>query len=163
MKEIKKIENILKKKFDKSIKIVNPKIGKKKEIIEIALNNCDELLRLEKSMTNTTIYDNIKELFNFDKTPTRFECFDNSHMMGQATVGAMITWEEKFVKSDFRHYNLESKDEYSQMRELLIKRVDSFEKNPAPDVWVIDGGETLLKLAIDIRNSFVETLEFVAI
>ncbi len=49
-------------------------------------------------------------------------------MMGQATVAAMVTWEEKFVKTDFRHYNLEAKDEYAQMRETLIRRVESFEK-----------------------------------
>lgn len=84
-------------------------------------------------------------------------------MMGQATVGAMVTWEEKFEKGDFRHYNLESKDEYSQMRETLLRRVESFEKNPAPDMWVIDGGETLLKLAIDIRNSCGVNLDIVAI
>lgn len=84
-------------------------------------------------------------------------------MMGQATVGGMITWEEKFLKKDYRHYNLEAKDEYSQMKETLMRRVDSFEKNPAPDVWVIDGGATLLNLAIDIRNSVGVNLDIIAI
>ncbi len=158
----KDIEEFIKKKFSKTISITTPKRGKKKEIIQVALNNCNELLRLSTIKT-TSIYDEIKNLFNLDKTPNRFECFDNSHMMGQATVGAMVTWEEKFIKSDFRHYNLEAKDEYAQMKETLIRRVESFEKNPAPDVWVIDGGETLLKLAIDIRNSSGVNLDIIAI
>ncbi len=157
------IEKFLSNKFSKNIQILTPQRGKKKEIIDIALNNCDELIRLQNSTHKTTIYSELRDLFNLDKTPTRFECFDNSHMMGQATVGAMVTWEEKFIKSDFRHYNLEALDEYAQMKETLLRRVESFEKNPAPDMWVIDGGETLLKLAIDIRNSCTVNLDIIAI
>ena len=87
-------------------------------------------------------------------------------MMGQATVGAMVVWSEElnsFEKKSFRHYNLESKDEYSQMREMLIRRVESFEKNPAPDLWIIDGGETLLKLAYDIVLSVGVNLDIIAV
>ena len=157
------IEEFIKQRFSKSINITNPKRGKKREIIQVAHNNCDELLRLQNTSSETSLYEELKLLFNLEKTPNRFECFDNSHMMGQATVGAMVTWEEKFIKTDFRHYNLEAKDEYAQMRETLLRRVESFEKNPAPDMWVIDGGETLLKLAIDIRNSCGVNLDIIAI
>ncbi|PLY08497.1 MAG: excinuclease ABC subunit C [Arcobacter sp.] len=157
------IEEFIKQRFSKSISITHPKRGKKKEIIQVAHNNCDELLRLSNINSESSLYEQLKLLFHLEKTPTRFECFDNSHMMGQATVGAMVTWEEKFVKSDFRHYNLEAKDEYAQMRETLMRRVESFEKNPAPDMWVIDGGETLLKLARDIRNSMGVNLDIIAI
>lgn len=31
--------------------------------------------------------------------------------------------------------------------------MESFAKNPAPDLWIIDGGATLLKLAYDIVES----------
>ncbi|QDF28451.1 excinuclease ABC subunit UvrC [Halarcobacter anaerophilus] len=157
------IEEFIKQKFSKKILLNNPKRGKKKEIVNVALNNCKELLRLSAVKDSSSVYSQLQKLFNLEKIPNRFECFDNSHMMGQATVGAMVTWEEKFVKSDFRHYNLESKDEYSQMRETLLRRVESFEKNPAPDMWVLDGGETLLKLAIDIRNSCGVNLDIIAI
>ncbi|WP_321314709.1 excinuclease ABC subunit UvrC [Halarcobacter sp.] len=163
LEEKDEIENFIKEKFSKKIPIITPKRGKKKEILNVALDNCNELLRLSSVKDTSSVYSQLKQLFNLDKVPNRFECFDNSHMMGQATVGAMVTWEEKFEKGDFRHYNLESKDEYSQMRETLLRRVESFEKNPAPDMWVIDGGETLLKLAIDIRNSCGVNLDIVAI
>ncbi|SKB25936.1 excinuclease ABC subunit UvrC [Malaciobacter marinus] len=160
--EIEELQEFIKDRFEKNIPIIHPKRGKKTQIIKIAINNCNELLRLQNSST-TTIYKQLQELLNLSYTPNRFECFDNSHMMGQATVGAMITWEEKFIKTDYRHYNLEAKDEYAQMKETLIRRVQSFEKNPAPDIWVIDGGETLLKLAIDIRNSVGVNLDIIAI
>ncbi len=160
------IEEFLYTRFNKKIKLINPKKDKKKDIIQIALSNCAELLRIENSKTQTTIYEELKELFSLQTIPFRIESFDNSHMMGQATVGAMIVWDENlasFDKKAFRHYNLESKDEYSQMREMLIRRVESFAKNPAPDLWIIDGGSTLLKLAYDIVASVGVNLDIIAI
>lgn len=160
------LEEFLQIRFNKKIKILNPKKDKKKDIVQIALSNCNELLRIDSSKNETNIYEELKELFNLQTLPFRIESFDNSHMMGQATVGAMIVWDENlnsFDKKAFRHYNLESKDEYSQMREMLIRRVESFEKNPAPDLWIIDGGETLLKLAYDIVLSVGVNLDIIAI
>lgn len=160
------LEEFLQIRFNKKIKIINPKKDKKKDIVQIALSNCDELLRIDSSKNQTTIYEELKDLFTLQTLPFRIESFDNSHMMGQATVGAMIVWNEElsaFDKKAFRHYNLESKDEYSQMREMLIRRVESFEKNPAPDLWIIDGGETLLKLAYDIVLSVGINLDIIAI
>ena len=160
------LEEFLHTRFNKKIKLINPKKDKKREIVNIALNNCDELLRIENSKNQTSIYEELKELFNLQTLPYLIESFDNSHMMGQATVGAMIVCNESlntFDKKAFRHYNLESKDEYSQMKEMLIRRVESFEKNPAPDLWIIDGGETLLKLAFDIVQSVGVNLDIIAI
>lgn len=166
IEEKEEIEAFLKQRFDRNIKIINPKRDKKKTLVEIALNNCDELLRIESSKNQTTIYEELQKLFGLQTLPYRVESYDNSHMMGQATVGAMVVWNEEinaFDRKDFRHYNLESKDEYSQMREMLMRRVNSFEKNPAPDLWVIDGGETLLKLAYDIVQSVGVNLDIIAI
>lgn len=158
------INEFIKTKFDKSINIITPKVGKKKELTNIALSNCNELLRIDENKSTNIINQELKKLFSLQTTPNRIESYDNSHLMGQATVGAMVVWDEdKFKKSDFRHYNLESKDEYSQMREMLIRRVESFEKNPPPDLWIIDGGSTLLKLAYDILESVGVNLDIVAI
>lgn len=160
------LEEFLQSKFDKKIKFSTPKINKKKELINIAMNNCIELLRLDSSKNNNTIYHELKKLFELESLPFRIESFDNSHMMGQATVGSMIVWDDKnsgYDKSSFRHYNLESKDEYSQMQEMLIRRVESFEKSSPPDLWIIDGGKTLLNLAYDVINSCGANLKAIAI
>lgn len=157
------LEDFISDKFKKRISIKNPKTGKKKDLITIAKNNCNELLRIENANHQTTLYEELQELFHLHVIPNRIESFDNSHMMGQATVGAMVVWDEKFIKSDFRQYNLESRDEYSQMREMLMRRVESFSKNSPPDLWIIDGGETLLKLAYDIINSVGVNLDIIAI
>jgi excinuclease ABC subunit C len=76
----------------------------------------------------------------------------------------MIVYEDgNFDKKSYRTYHLDAKDEYAQMRETLTRRVQSFETNPPPDLWVIDGGETLLKLAIEILNSNGVFLDAIAI
>ncbi|MEA3512664.1 MAG: excinuclease ABC subunit UvrC [Campylobacterota bacterium] len=158
------LEEFITNKYNKKISITTPKIGIKKQLIEVATNNCMELLKIDKTSTNSVIYRQLKELFNLDKTPYRYECYDNSQMMGQAKVGSMIVWDkDKFYKDDYRLYNLEANDEYGQMKELLTRRVERFEENPPPDLWVLDGGVALLNLAYDIVQSVGVNLDVVAI
>jgi len=143
------LEKFLFNHYNKTIKIITPKIGKKRDIVNIAFQNAIELLKINNS-TNV-IYQEIKQLFQLDSIPSRFEVFDNSHIMGQATVGAIVVWDDnKFIKDDYRVYNLEAKDEYAQMKEMLSRRVLKFDINNPPDMWVLDGGATLVKLAYDI-------------
>jgi len=158
------LEGLLTKEFNKKAKIIIPKKGAKKQLINLALLNAKEVLRQDKESKQTTIYQEILELFELSHTPYRIECFDNSHLGGKATVGAMVVWDEdKFDKSSYRHYHLEAKDEYSQMKEMLLRRVESFDKTPPPDLWVIDGGATLLKLANDIIQSSGANIDVIAI
>ncbi|MEA3315833.1 MAG: excinuclease ABC subunit UvrC, partial [Campylobacterota bacterium] len=158
------LEYFISLKHNKKVIINTPKIGIKLKLIELARKNAQELLKINKLDNYSTIYTQIKELFNLENIPKRFEAYDNSHMMGQAKVASMIVWDNnKFYKDDYRVYNLEADDEYGQMRELLTRRVDSFESNPPPDLWVIDGGRTVLNLAYDIINSVGVNLEVIAI
>ena len=158
------LESFISSKYDKKVSVMQPKIGLKKQLCVTAQNNCVELLKINKSSTNNKDYIAIKELFNLYKVPTRFECYDNSQMMGQAKVGAMIVWDnDSFYKEDYRLYNLEANDEYGQMKEMLTRRVERFAQNPAPDVWVIDGGQTLLNLANDIALSVGVNIDIIAI
>jgi excinuclease ABC subunit C len=157
------IEQLIYQKHKLNSKLIVPKIGNKKQLLNVAFKNCIELLKHQKE-SNISIYEDLKNLFGFDSIAKRFECFDNSHMMGQANVGAMMVWDnDNFTKEDYRLYNLEQKDEYAQMRELITRRVEKFKENPPPDMWVIDGGLTLLKLANDICQSVGVNLDMVAI
>ena len=164
IKNIIELKEFISNKYNKSINVIVPKIGQKKQLISLALKNCIELLKIDNSTTNSVIYNQLKDLFDLYKLPTRFECYDNSQMMGQAKVGAMIVWDKNiFYKEDYRLYNLHANDEYGQMRELLTRRVEKFRENPPPDLWVIDGGQTLLNLAYDIANSVGVNLDIIAI
>jgi len=148
------IEEHLTTVFEKKSQIRVPKRGNKKHLIDLAILNAKELLKNDKNQDNIKILTEIKELFGLDRIPYRVEIFDNSHMSGVATVGAMAVYENgKFDKKSYRTYHLEAKDEYSQMRETLTRRINSFSKNPPPDLWILDGGKTLLNLAVEILKA----------
>jgi excinuclease ABC subunit C len=150
--------------FGKKASLSTPRRGNKKRLTELALTNSKELLRQKKSSSEAQTITAIEALCQLSRRPERIEVFDNSHMAGEATVGAMIAYDnEQFDKSGYRHYHLESRDEYSQMRETLTRRIDSFESNPPPDLWVIDGGTTLLALADELLRSAGVNLDVIAI
>ena len=148
--------------LSQNIKIEHPKSGNKAKLAQLALLNANELLKQEKNDSKIEL--EIKELLSLERAPYRIETFDNSHMMGQATVGAMVVWDDgTWDKTSYRQYELQAKDEYAQMKETLTRRVESFAKNSPPDLWVIDGGATLLKLAVEILNKNRVNLEVIAI
>ena len=150
--------------FEKKALIKVPKQGNKKQLIALAILNAKELLRKDKNSVDAKILLELQELFCLERIPKRVEVFDNSHMAGIATVGAMIVYEDSaFDKKSYRTYHLQAKDEYAQMRETLTRRVESFSKNSPPDLWIIDGGSTLLKLASEILDSFGVFIDLIAI
>jgi len=150
--------------FGKKANLKTPIKGDKKHLTDLAILNANELLKKDKKENDTQLMTDIQELFALQRVPSRVEIFDNSHMSGMATVGAMVVYENtKFDKKSYRTYHLEAKDEYAQMRETLTRRVQSFSKNSPPDLWILDGGATLLKLALDILESNSIFLDVIAI
>ena len=129
-----------------------------------AIRDRIESIKNLKAKETIDIEVKIYELLDLDKIPYRVEIFDNSHILGEATVGAMVVWNSgKWDKSSYRRYELKSKDEYSQMRELLSRRINNFNKISPPDLWIIDGGDTLLKLAISLLDEVNINLSVIAI
>ncbi|MCD4667735.1 MAG: excinuclease ABC subunit UvrC, partial [Sulfurimonas sp.] len=163
-KEMEIIQKHLSVVFEKKAQLIYPKRGDKKHLIELALLNAKELLKKDISTDSKKLLSELKELLSLERIPTRVEIFDNSHMAGVATVGAMVVYDNsKFDKKSYRTYHLEAKDEYAQMRETLTRRVESFSKVSPPDLWIIDGGTTLLKLAKDILDSSAVFIDVIAI
>jgi excinuclease ABC subunit C len=68
-----------------------------------------------------------------------------------------------FNKKGYRTFHLHVRDEYGQMSEMLRRRIEGFADNPPPDLWVLDGGETLRTLAVDLLNSHGIHLDVIAI
>jgi excinuclease ABC subunit C len=152
----------LSKRFDKKIEISTPQRGAKAKLIALALQNCKELLR--KKENNTLMEQKIADLLDLSSIPYRIETFDNSHMMGVATVGGMVVWDEgKWDKSSYRRYELKAKDEYGQMKEMLLRRIAKFSEASAPDLWILDGGQANLNLAKTLLEEAHVNLEVIAI
>ncbi|MCK5853664.1 MAG: excinuclease ABC subunit UvrC, partial [Sulfurovaceae bacterium] len=158
----KEVSNLLSERFSQKITIHHPLKGSKERLTTLAMLNAKELLKHDNNKEE--IEPKVSELFELDSKPYRVESFDNSHMMGVATVGAMVVWDEgKWQKSSYRRYELSAKDEYGQMKEMLGRRIESFQKNPLPDLWILDGGETLRRLAIQLLDEVNITLDVIAI
>jgi len=160
---ITEVSQTLCKRLQKSITITYPKRGDKRKLIDLALQNAQELLRHKREEVNN-IEEKIKELFALERIPYRIEAFDNSHMMGVATVGAMVVWDEgKWDKSSYRRYALSAKDEIGQMTEMLERRITNFDTSPPPDLWVLDGGQANLNLAVTLLKTLGVNLPVIAI
>jgi len=149
-------------RFEKKIEVLTPQRGSKAKLIALALQNCKELLRTKQS--DTVMEQKIADLFDLTVIPYRIETFDNSHLMGVATVGGMVVWDEaKWDKSSYRRYTLHERDEYGQMKEMLSRRIADFKTHPAPDLWILDGGQANLNLALQLLKEVNVNLDVIAI
>jgi excinuclease ABC subunit C len=156
------IASTLSLRFSKKVKIISPKRGPKAKLITLAIENAKELLK--NQLSHNYIEQEIADLLDLTVIPYRIESFDNSHMMGVATVGAMVVWdEEKWDKKSYRRYELHQRDEYGQMREMLSRRIDDFDHRPPPDLWILDGGEANLNLALMLLKDAKVNLDVIAI
>ena len=156
------VASTLSTRFDKKVELLSPQRGAKAKLISLALQNCEELLR--KTQTDTVMEQRIADLFDLTAIPYRVESFDNSHMMGVAVVGGMVVWDEgKWDKSSYRRYELHERDEYGQMKEMLSRRIAKFKEQPAPDLWILDGGQANLNLARTLLQEANVNLDVIAI
>lgn len=156
------LEQFLYQKLHKKIPIHCPKSGDKKQLCNLALKNAKESLNLNLTASEEILLD-IQKLFGLQNMPYRIEIFDTSHHRGKQCVGAMVVYDERFIKESYRHYLLEGSDEYSQMKEMLQRRIERFKEEVPPDLWVLDGGVGQINLAKDLLNSAGVNLEVVGI
>lgn len=156
------LEAFLAKQLGKKIPIHFPKSGDKKKLCDLALQNARETLKINVTNEEALLLA-LKELFSLQSIPYKIEIFDTSHHRGKQCVGAMVVYEEGFIKESYRHYLLEGSDEYSQMREMLERRIADFSTDSPPDLWVLDGGIGQINLAKDLLNSAGVNLEVIGI
>ena len=161
--EQQELSEFLHQKFGQKIAILTPQRGEKLHLTSMAQNNAKALLMQHLTRSSVSFNEQIQKLFDLNALPKRIEIFDNSHLGGKAPVGAMVVWDEGFKKTHYRHYTLHHSDEYAQMREMLERRMGDFGKEPPPDLWVLDGGETILKLAKSLLSTHKIDIDLLAI
>ena len=131
-------------------KFVSVTKGKLIELIEMA--NFNAVQSLDSHFMSARLTDDnsslLEDLGNRlgIKTPYRIELFDNSHIQGDAPVGAMVVFVNgEPLKKMYRKFNIEGKekrDDYASMKEVMKRRYSRLIEENAefPDLILTDGG-----------------------
>ena len=112
IKEKTLIEKTLSKKESKEISISVAKKGSKLKVINQAIKNAKDSLnrKLYESQNNRDLFDKVAKKFDLETNVSLVEVYDNSHIQGTNSVGALITFgEEGFVKKRYRKFNIKNK------------------------------------------------------
>ncbi len=165
IKEKKLIEKTLSKKEGKQITITTAKKGSKLKVINLAIKNAKNTLnrKLYESENNRNLLDQIGKKFKLENSISLIEVYDNSHIQGTNSVGALITYgEEGFIKKRYRKFNIKNEkflqDDYGMIKEVLnrrFKRAIQEKDNylTFPDLVLIDGGKGQYSSARQTMNN----------
>ena len=169
------IGNTLSKQNDKKIEIITPIRGERKEIINHAIDNAKEALKKYTSDTlnASTNLKNLQKSIKLQHTPNRIEVYDNSHIQGSFSSGAMIVaTKEGFLKSQYRKFNIKeakTNDDFAMMHEVLYRRFlrlknISRDSEEFPNLIIIDGGKGQLNMAKKaLDKAKIDKLEIIGI
>ena len=164
IKERKLIEKTLTKKENKNINLSTAKKGSKLRVINLAIKNAKDSLnrKLYESQNNRNLLDEISKKFKLDNTISIIEVYDNSHIQGTNSVGALITYgEEGFIKKRYRKFNIKTEkfkqDDYGMIKEVLERRFKRAIQEKGnfltfPDLVLIDGGKGQYSSARETMN-----------
>ena len=143
-------------------KLIVPKIGDKKKLIELSLRNAkymqfekkkQNLMAKEKKEKTSSLF-RLKEDLKLKLIPSHIECFDNSNLQGTNPVAACVVFKNgKPSKNEYRLFNIKTvlgPDDYKSMEEVVFRRYKRLinEKKPLPQLIVIDGGKGQLSSAV---------------
>ena len=158
------IEKTLSKKENKQVNIIVAKKGSKLKVINQAIKNAKDSLnrKLYESQNNKELFENISQKFSLNSNINLVEVYDNSHIQGTESIGALIAFgEEGFVKKRYRKFNIKIKnnvqDDYGMMREVINRRFKRAlqEKEhylTLPDLILIDGGKGQYSVVREAMN-----------
>ncbi len=164
IKEKKLIEKTLTKKEAKQITISVAKKGSKLKVINQAIKNAKDSLnrKLYESQNNKELFEEVSQKFRLESNINLIEVYDNSHIQGTNSVGALIAFgDEGFIKKRYRKFNIKIKkneqDDYGMLKEVLSRRFKRAlqEKDnylTMPDLLLIDGGKGQYSVARDTIN-----------
>ncbi|MFL2490055.1 MAG: excinuclease ABC subunit UvrC [Candidatus Neomarinimicrobiota bacterium] len=147
----------------KKVQFIVPQRSQKLQEVKLANKNAqlllnEWLLNLKKRKDYVPkILQELQDIFGLDVSPRLIEAFDISHLGGTDTVASMVVFKDgKPYKSGYRKYNInvDKIDDFESMKEVVFRRYKRQlnEKNPLPDLILIDGGKGQLssaKLSLD--------------
>lgn len=147
-----------------NVEIYEAKLGKKKEILDMANYNAKFNLENKRNIYKNQVlkkYETVEDLGKLlgIPTPRRMEAFDNSNLYGEYPVSAMVCYiDGKPSPKDFRKYHIKTvvgANDYESMKEVIYRRYLRLvmEEQILPDLIVMDGGEIQVHAAEEVLQS----------
>ncbi len=123
--------------------------GDRRRLLDMAKVNIEQALnrRLSSSGEMRQRLEALRDAFCLEDLPSRMECFDISHTMGEATVASCVVFDQDGPrKSDYRRFNIEGitgGDDYAAMNQAIQRRYKKLRQGEGkiPDILFIDGGK----------------------
>ena len=162
--EKKLLEKTFSNKESKQIVIKQAKTKNEINISRLAEKNAKQSLtqKLIQSDTNNNLIENLAKKFNLNSNIDLIEVYDNSHIQGSDSIGALICFgNEGFVKKRYRKFNIKDDkikgDDYGMMKEVLFRRFSKAIKEKSgslslPDLVMIDGGKGQYSVSREVLN-----------
>jgi len=156
----------------RNLEITRPKMGVKKELLDMAERNAREYLEKSVSaiehrndMTKNACR-RLQELLHLSSYPKRAECYDISNISGVDKVGSMVVFTDgeadKYEYRRFKIKTVEGADDFASLKEVLKRRfaklgTDEEARFPKPQLVVIDGGKGQLSAVKEIFDEMSVT------
>ncbi|MDX1327490.1 MAG: excinuclease ABC subunit UvrC [Arenibacter sp.] len=148
--------------LEKHLKIVVPKLGDKKKIMELSERNAKffrqerfkQIKIIDPDRHTNRLMAQMKTDLRLSKEPRHIECFDNSNIQGSHPVAACVVFRDgKPSKKEYRHYNIKTvtgPDDFASMEEVVFRRYKRLmeEEESLPELIIIDGGKGQLSAAL---------------
>lgn len=142
-------------------KVIQPQRGMKKNQVELARKNAENNLKqkfqvLSRQSAHQEEANRLLAIALHEKEIHRVELFDNSHISGSNAVAGMVVFDDGIPnKKEYRLFKVHSKnDDLANMKEVIYRRYLRLmkENGVMPDLILVDGGDTQVKAAIEIRD-----------
>ena len=158
------LEKTFSNREKKEIIIKKANTKDEKIISEMAKRNAKQALtqKILETESNSKLIDQLADKFKLNFNVNLIEVYDNSHIQGADSVGALITFgKEGFIKKRYRKFNIKSDavkgDDYGMMREVLKRRFSRALKEESasmalPDLVLIDGGKGQYSVSRETLN-----------
>ncbi|MCD6451170.1 MAG: excinuclease ABC subunit UvrC [Acidobacteria bacterium] len=139
------LEEWLSERREGKVVITVPQRGKKRGIMELAIENARIALANRIGGEEGELA-HLKRDLSLPKLPRRIEAFDISTVFGADTVASLVVFiGGKPAKEEYRHFKIEPSgkpDDYKAMAEVVLRRYRRVleEGGELPDLILIDGG-----------------------
>ncbi len=173
------LERYFLEKHEKKVEIVCPKLGVKRQLLDMAEKNATEYLsksidkiKHKDDMTKNACQ-RLKEILGLKKYPKRMECYDISNISGVDKVGSMVVFiDGEADKSSYRRFKIktvEGANDYASHQEMMKRRLaklgtEEEARFPKPDLIIIDGGKGQLSAVKEIFDEAgITDIELIAL